>query len=65
MNPDHVIIHVDTNDLSNDTKADKITNSIDVVRTFKSNKCGISSILPRNDKWNRQVIDANEDLEDM
>ena len=53
MNPDHVIIYNDTNDLNNDTEAKQTAESIvDVAQTIKSDKRDVilSSILPRNEK---------------
>ena len=52
-NPDHIIIHVGTNDLASNTSAEKVTESkIDLAPTLKSDSCSvaISSITVRNDK---------------
>ena len=51
-NPDHIIIHVGTNDLASNTSAEKVTESIiELASTLKSDSCSvaISSITVRNE----------------
>ena len=51
-NPDHIIIHVGTNDLASNTSAEKVTESIiELASALKSDSCSvaISSITVRNE----------------
>ena len=60
FNPDHIILHCGTNDLSSERTASQIARSIiELALTLKSqdNKILISLIVPRNDNLNNK---ANE-----
>ena len=64
-NPDHVIIHIGTNDLASNTPAKKVAESIiDLASTLKSDSCSvaISSITVRNDKHRNKVAQVNQYL---
>ena len=64
-NPDHIIIHVGTNDLALNTAAKKVAESIiDLASTLKSDSCSIaiSSITVRNDKHRNKVAQVNRSL---
>ena len=64
-NPDHVIIHIGTNDLALNTPAEKVAESIiDLASTLKSDSCSvaISSITVRNDKHRNKVAQVNHYL---
>ena len=63
--PEHVVLHVETNDLPSVKPADSIARSIitlvpKVIAEKRS--VSISSIIPRNDKWNNKVFEANSCL---
>ena len=56
--PAEIIIHVGTNDLSNDKEAKDIANHImQLVKSVKTdaNKVAVSNILQRKDKFNSKV----------
>ena len=64
-NPDHVIIHIGTNDLTSNTPAKKVAESIiDLASMSKSDSCSvaISSITVRNDKHRNKVAQVNQYL---
>ena len=64
-NPDHIIIHVGTNDFASNTPAEKVAESIiDLACTLKSHSCSatISSITVRNDKHRNKVAQVNRSL---
>ena len=64
-NPDHIIIHIGTNDLASNTPAEKVAESIiDLASTLKSDSCSvaISSITVRNDKHRNKVAQVNRSL---
>ena len=64
-NPDHIIIHVGTNDLALNTPAEKVAESIiDLASTLKSDShsVAISSITVRNDKHRDKVAQVNRSL---
>ena len=64
-NPDHIIIHIGTNDLASNTPAEKVAESIiDLASTLKSDSCSvaISSITVRNDKHRNKVAQVNQYL---
>ena len=51
-NPDHIIIHIGTNDLASNIPAEKVAESIiDLASTLKSDSCSVAicSITVRND----------------
>ena len=64
-NPDHIIIHIGTNDLVSNTPAGKVAELIiDLATTLKSDSCSatISSITVRNDKHRNKVAQVNRSL---
>ena len=64
-NPDHIIIHVGTNDLASNTSVEKVAESIiNLASTLKSDSCSvaISSITVRNDKHRTKVAQVNRSL---
>ena len=64
-NPDHVIIHVDTNELDSERQADVIAKSfIDVAKGIRANTCtaSISGVVRRNDNLNNKALDVNGEL---
>ena len=67
-NPDHLILHVETNDVPSNKKAKSIAESIvSLAKEVKASKIdvSISSIIPRNDNWNSKVIEVNSYLKDL
>ena len=67
-NPDHIIIHVGTNDLASNTPAKKVAESIlDLASTLKLDSCSvaISSITVRNDKHRNKVAQVNRSLKKL
>ena len=67
-NPDHVIIHVDTNELDSERQADVIAKSfIDVAKGIRTNTCtaSISGVVRRNDNFNNKALDVNDELAKM
>ena len=66
--PDHVILHVGTNEMNSELPPERIAKSVvDVAKNVKSDtrSVSISSILPRNDNFNNKVIEVNKELEKM
>ena len=66
-NPDHVVIHVGTNDLPSEKPAETIATSVlNLAREVLSEKrsVSISGIIPRNDKWNK-VCEVNSCLKSL
>ena len=64
-NPDHIIIHIGTNDLASNTPAEKVAESIiDLASTLNSDSrsVAISSIIMRNDKHRKKVAQVNRSL---
>ena len=64
-NPDHITIHVGTNDLASNPPAEKVAESIlDLASTLKSDSCSvaISNITVRNDKHRNKVAQVNRSL---
>ena len=67
-NPDHIIIHVRTNDWSSDNSPERVGKSIvDLAKNlFHDNrKVTISGIIPRNDEWNNKAELVNNHLKEM
>ena len=67
-NPDHIILHVGTNDLSSDNSPERVGKSIvDLAKNlFHDNrKVTISGIIPRNDEWNNKAELVNNHLKEM
>ena len=58
VNPEHIILHVGTNDLNSEKTASQISNSIiDLANSLKNetNNIHVSLIVPRNDNLNNKV----------
>ena len=65
QNPDHVVLHVGTNDLDSDKDPELIAKSIvDLARTVKKDTCEvtISNIVVRNDKLKKKAEEVNAHL---
>ena len=63
-----IIIHVGANDLSSDKEPKDTTNNIiQLAKSVKTdaNKVAMSSILPRNDKFNSKAKEVNTYLQDI
>lgn len=68
MHPERVIIHVGTNDLKSDSTAAEIADNILSLAKFVSNDHNeiiVSSIAPRNDKYNEKAKGVNSHLYKM
>ena len=66
--PDHVILHVGTNEQNSELLPERIAKSIvDVAENIKSEKrsASISSVVPRNDDLNNKVSEVNKELSRM
>ena len=66
--PDHIILHVGTNDLNSENNAEQISKSIlDLAKDLTSQKRSVtvSGIVPRNDEWNNKAAEVNEHLRVM
>ena len=65
-NPDHIILHVGTNDLNSEKSAQVCSKSIvDLGKSLTSGKrkATISGIIPRNDEWKlMEAAEVNEYL---
>ena len=64
-NPDHIILHVGTNDLTTNIPPEKVVESIiDLASSLKSNSCSvaISNITVRNDRYQKRVVQVNRHL---
>ena len=62
---DHIILHIETNDLNSDRTLDPIAKSIiDITLTMKSNSqnVSISNIIMCNDNLNDKVMEVNGHL---
>ena len=60
--PDHIILHVGTNDLNSDKPSNLIAKSIvDLAITLKnsSQNVSVSNIIVRNDKFNEKAMEVN------
>ena len=67
-NPDHIIIHVRTNDWSSDNSPERVGKSIvDLAKNLfhHNRKATISGIIPRNDEWNNKAELVNNHLKEM
>ena len=67
-NPDHLIFHVETNDVPSNKKAKSIAETIvSLAKEVKASKLdvSISSIIPRNHNWNNKVMKVNSYLKDL
>ena len=68
FNPDHIIIHCGTNDLSFERTASQIASSIiELALSLKSkdNKISIFFIIPRNDNLSNKASEVNSRLVHM
>ena len=62
QNPDHVILHIQTNDLNNDRAPDLIAKSIfhlTITMKYNCQNVSISNIVMRNDKLNDNAMEVN------
>ena len=60
--PEHVVLHVGTNDLPSVKPVDSISGSITTLAQEvipEKRSVSISSIIPRNDKWDNKVFEVN------
>ena len=67
-NPDDIIIHLYTNDLSSNTPAELLAESIvELASTLKSVSCNvtISNVTMGNDKHRKKVVQVNQDLKKL
>ena len=67
-NPDHIIIHVGTNDLTTNIPPEKVAESvIDLASSLKSNSCSVamSNITVRNDSYRKKVVQVNRHLKTL
>ena len=68
VNPEHIILHVGTNDLNSEKTSSQISNSIiDLANSLKNetNNIHVSLIVPRNDNLNNKVKEVNNRLINM
>ena len=68
VSPEHIILHVGTNDLNSEKTVSKISNSIiDLANSLKNetNNIHVSLIVPRNDNLNNKVNEVNNRLINM
>ena len=68
LNPEHIILHVGTNDLNTEKTASQVSKSIlDLVNSLKNetNTIHASLIVPRNDHLNNKVNEVNSRLINM
>ena len=66
--PDHVIMHVGTNEMNSELPPERIAKSvIDVAKNVKTDTCSvsISGIIPRSDNFNNKVMEVNKELAKM
>ena len=66
--PDHVIMHVGTNEMNSKLPPERIAKSvIDVAKKVKTDtrSVSISGIIPRNDNFNNKVMEVNKELAKM
>ena len=64
-NPDHIILHIGTNDLTTNILTKKVAKQIiDLASSLKSNSCSgaISNITARNDKYQKKVAQESENF---
>ena len=67
-NPNHIILHVGTNDLTTNIPTEKVVESIiDLASSLKSNSCSvaISNITVRNDRYRKKVVQVNRHLKTL
>ena len=62
FNPNHIILHCETDDLNSERTASQIARSIiELALSLKSkdNKISVSLIVPRNDNLNNKASEVN------
>ena len=67
-NPDHIILHVGTNDLTTNIPIEKVAESIiNLTSSLKWNSCSVvmSSIAVRNDRYRKKVAQVNRHLKSL
>ena len=67
-NPDHIILHIGTNDLATNIPPEKVVGSIiDLASSLKSNSCSvaISNITVGNDRYRKKVVQINRHLKTL
>ena len=67
-NPDDIILHVGTNELSSKNDVERVGRSIvDLAKSLLSEnrKVTISGIKSRNDQWNNKAEQVKNHLEEM
>ena len=65
INPEHIILHVGTNDLTTEKTASQISRSIIELGTSlknDTNTVSISAIVPRSDKLDNKATEVNNRL---
>ena len=66
--PDHIMLHVGTNDLASESNAERTAKSIaDLAKSLVADDCtiSVSSIVPRNDKLSGKAAEVNSYLQRM
>ena len=66
LNPEHIILHVDTNGLNTEKTVSQVSKSIlDLANSLKNetNTIHVSLIVPRNDRLNTKVNEVNSPLD--
>ena len=67
-NPNHIILHIGTNDLTTNIPPEKVAESIiNLASPLKSNSCSeaISNITVRNDRYRKKVVQVNRHLKTL
>ena len=66
-NPDHVLIHVGTNDLPTRQQPDFIAEDIQLALKLKTNSCevSVSNIVARYDQYRKKASVVNYKLKDL
>ena len=66
--PDHIIIHVGTNDLASSKKSNEIAESIiALAKNLKTDTCNvsISNITIRDDQYKKKASEVNKSLKEL
>ena len=61
-NPDHIILHVGTNDLNSENNPERVAkSSVDLAKGMVSGnrKVAVPGIIPRNEEWNEKALEVN------
>ena len=67
-NPDHISLHVGTNELSSENDVERVDKSIvDLAKSLLSEnrKVTISGLIPRNDQWKNKAEQVSKYLKEM